>query len=105
MGDRTDRVAQFERLVYFHRNYHGFTGGHLKVSDYFTHVDTAKGYRAEIFFLPNRSGPSTIRGYTLVTGFFWNGTHSRRISCFSPVSTGLALAKPNATISHGRSSI
>jgi len=39
-------------LVYFHRNYHGFTGGHLKVSDYFNHVDTAKGYRAEIFFTP-----------------------------------------------------
>ena len=40
------------RRVYFHRDYHGFTGGHLKVWDYFSHVDAAEGYRAEIYFTP-----------------------------------------------------
>jgi hypothetical protein len=38
------------RLVYFHRNYRGFTGGSLKVWDYFNHVDAAEGYKSEIFF-------------------------------------------------------
>jgi hypothetical protein len=40
------------RRVYFHRDYRGFTGGHLKVWDYFSHVDAAEGYRAEIYFTP-----------------------------------------------------
>ena len=40
------------KKVYFHRDYRGFTGGHLKVWDYFNHVETAEGYRAEIYFTP-----------------------------------------------------
>jgi glycosyltransferase involved in cell wall biosynthesis len=40
------------KRVYFHRDYHGFQGGHLKVWDYFNHVDAAEGYRAEIYFTP-----------------------------------------------------
>ena len=40
------------RRAYFHRDYRGFTGGHLKVWDYFCHVDDAEGYRAAIYFTP-----------------------------------------------------
>jgi glycosyltransferase involved in cell wall biosynthesis len=40
------------KKVYFHRDYHGFRGGHLKVWDYFKHVDAAEGYSAEIYFTP-----------------------------------------------------
>jgi len=46
------RKASRMRRAYFHRDYRGFTGGHLKVWDYFCHVDAAEGYRAEIYFTP-----------------------------------------------------
>jgi hypothetical protein len=36
--------------VYFFRNYHGFTGGHLKVHHYFQHVEVADCYNPHIFF-------------------------------------------------------
>jgi glycosyltransferase involved in cell wall biosynthesis len=52
MRDRNEHIGQPVRLVHFHRNYHGFTGGHLKVWDYFNHINAAEGYRSEIFFTP-----------------------------------------------------
>jgi hypothetical protein len=45
-------LASRMRRVYFHRDYRGFTGGHLKVWDYFSHVDATQRYRAEIYFTP-----------------------------------------------------
>jgi len=52
MRDRGEHIGQPLRSVYFHRNYHGFAGGHLKVWDYFDHINAAEGYRSEIFFTP-----------------------------------------------------
>jgi len=52
MRDRSEHTGQPVRLVYFHRNYLGFTGGHLKVWDYFNHINAAERYRSEIFFTP-----------------------------------------------------
>ena len=36
--------------VLFHRDFAGFTGGHLKVWDYYQHIQSSKNYNAEIFF-------------------------------------------------------
>jgi hypothetical protein len=38
--------------VLFHRDFQNFTGGHLKVWDYFNHVNTAPGHHADIYFTP-----------------------------------------------------
>lgn len=38
------------RTVLFHRDFHGFRGGHLKVWHYFNHVRSAEGYAARICF-------------------------------------------------------
>lgn len=40
------------RTVLFHRNFQGFTGGHLKVWHYFDHVEDAEGWRARAYFSP-----------------------------------------------------
>lgn len=39
-----------DRQVLFHRDYRRFTGGHLKVWDYYNHVRSAAGWRPEIMF-------------------------------------------------------
>jgi hypothetical protein len=41
--------------VYFYRDYAGFTGGHLKVWNYFQHVKSSDQFDAEIFFTPQSS--------------------------------------------------
>jgi hypothetical protein len=51
LGDR-DRGEEMMR-VHFHRDYRGFSGGHLKVWDYFNHVNAAQGYQGEIYFTPH----------------------------------------------------
>jgi glycosyltransferase involved in cell wall biosynthesis len=38
------------RTVLFYRNFRGFTGGHLKVWEYFNHVRASSGYRPRIWF-------------------------------------------------------
>lgn len=38
------------RTILFYRNFRGFTGGHLKVYDYFNHVRASSGYRPRIWF-------------------------------------------------------
>ncbi len=38
------------RTVLFHRDFQGFTGGHLKVWHYFNHVACGANFRPEIFF-------------------------------------------------------
>jgi hypothetical protein len=40
------------RRVLFRRDFQNFTGGHLKVWDYFNHAAAAPGHRAEIYFTP-----------------------------------------------------
>lgn len=37
------------KKVLFHRHYQTFSGGHLKVLDYFRHTQAAEGYGAEIY--------------------------------------------------------
>ena len=43
-------VCQVVRTVLFHRDYQGFTGGHLKVWDYFRHAEHLDGWQAMIYF-------------------------------------------------------
>ena len=38
------------RVMLFHRDYRGFTGGHLKVRDYYSHAEHATGFSPRIFF-------------------------------------------------------
>ena len=38
--------------VLFHRDFQGFTGGHLKVWNYFEHVEATEGFQARIYFSP-----------------------------------------------------
>lgn len=40
------------RSMLFHRDFRGFTGGHLKVWNYFNHVETAPRWSAKIYFSP-----------------------------------------------------
>src|SRR5437764_8009277 len=39
-----------KRLVLFHRDFRRFTGGHLKVWNYFNHVRASDGYEPRIAF-------------------------------------------------------
>lgn len=41
-----------KKLVLFHRDFRDFTGGHLKVWDYFNHVAALPGYEPRIAFSP-----------------------------------------------------
>ncbi|MBD2484156.1 hypothetical protein [Planktothrix sp. FACHB-1365] len=41
--------------ILFYRDYGGFTGGHLKVWDYFNHVQFSKRYSPSIYFTPQSS--------------------------------------------------
>lgn len=41
------------RTMLFHRKYQAYTGGHLKVLDYYRHTLAAEGYRAEIYLTPD----------------------------------------------------
>jgi len=41
-----------QRVLLFHRDYRGFTGGHLKVRDYYSHAEHAAGFTPRIFFTP-----------------------------------------------------
>jgi len=39
-----------ERAVLFHRKFREFHGGHLKIWDYYNHVESAQGFYSQIFF-------------------------------------------------------
>ncbi len=39
-----------KKTILFHRDFAGFTGGHLKVWDYYCHVRSSDSFRAEIYF-------------------------------------------------------
>lgn len=41
--------------VLFHRNFRGFTGGHLKVWNYYQHIQSNNKYKSEIFFTKGSS--------------------------------------------------
>jgi hypothetical protein len=45
--------------VLFYRDFQNFTGGHLKVWDYYNHADTAPGYQADIYFSPSTCWDAT----------------------------------------------
>jgi hypothetical protein len=38
--------------VLFHRDFRGFTGGHLKVWDYYQYIQSSNSFHAEIYFTP-----------------------------------------------------
>ncbi len=42
-----------KKLVLFHRDFQGFTGGHLKVWNYFNHVAASPAYEPRIAFTPD----------------------------------------------------
>lgn len=48
-----------KRLVLFHRDFKRFTGGHLKVWNYFNHVRTSKSYEPRIAFTPESKWDET----------------------------------------------
>jgi hypothetical protein len=48
-----------KQLVLFHRDFRAFTGGHLKVWDYFNHVASSPAYEPRIAFSPETSWDST----------------------------------------------
>jgi hypothetical protein len=59
-----------KQLVLFHRDFQAFTGGHLKVWDYFNHVASSPAYEPRIAFSPETSWDSTnpwsgSRGYVV----------------------------------------
>lgn len=41
------------RTLLFHRDYRSFTGGHLKVYQYFLHTQESARFRPQIYFTPN----------------------------------------------------
>ena len=41
-----------KKTILFHRDFKGFTGGHLKVWDYYQHVLISDDFKPEIFFTP-----------------------------------------------------
>jgi hypothetical protein len=47
------------RRVLFRRDFRNFTGGHLKVWDYFNHAGAAPDHRAEIYFTPETRWDAT----------------------------------------------
>ena len=47
------------QVVLFHRDFRGPTGGHLKLWDYFCHVQNIAGYQAQIFFSPDSTWDQT----------------------------------------------
>src|SRR5207248_7962383 len=48
-----------KRLVLFHRDFRGFTGGHLKVWNYFNHVRASKSFEPRIAFTPGSKWDET----------------------------------------------
>lgn len=42
--------AHFSKKILFHRDFHGFSGGHLKVRNYFDHINRIPGFHAQIYF-------------------------------------------------------
>jgi glycosyltransferase involved in cell wall biosynthesis len=48
-----------KRIVLFHRDFRRFTGGHLKVWNYFNHVRAAKSYEPRIAFTPESKWDET----------------------------------------------
>lgn len=48
------------RVLLFHRDYRGLTGGHLKVRHYYAHAEHSAAYRPRIYFTPGSTiGPGT----------------------------------------------
>lgn len=51
----TEQAKPPESSILFYRDYRGFTGGHLKVWDYFNHVTFSESYSPSIYFTPQSS--------------------------------------------------
>jgi len=54
-----------KKLVLFHRDFRAFTGGHLKVWDYFNHVASSPDHEARITFSPGSKWNSTNPWFNL----------------------------------------
>ena len=55
----TDSSSPRKKVVLFHRDFRRFTGGHLKVWDYFNHVAASKSHEARIAFTPESKWDET----------------------------------------------
>src|SRR3977135_3980913 len=70
-SDQSSRVRDpSKQLVLFHRDFRVFTGGHLKVWDYFNHVASSPTHEPRIAFSPESKWDSTnpwvhSRGYVV----------------------------------------
>jgi glycosyltransferase involved in cell wall biosynthesis len=64
-----------KKAVYFYRNYRGFTGGHLKVWDYYNHVKHSTGFFPFIFF---------GKGSSFETDNPWKVDHDSRMPEWNP---------------------
>mgnify|MGYP006429932069 CR=1 FL=1 len=60
------------KIVLFHRSYKRFTGGHMKVLDYFQHTKITKGYDPSIYVTPDS-----------IADHPWNREPSV-VSCYDP---------------------
>jgi hypothetical protein len=69
-----------KRSVLFYRNYHGLTGGHLKVRDYFQHVRSTSEFTPRIFFSPGSSDLAQT---------LWSQDHAFVVDKWEPCSADL----------------
>jgi hypothetical protein len=56
------------KRILFHRDYEAFSGGHMKVFDYFRHTQAAEGYVAEIYVTPGSRPDHLWRGEATLLG-------------------------------------
>ena len=68
--------------VLFYRDFRNFTGGHLKVWDYFNHVNAAPDYRAGIYFTPESLWDVTNP---------WLAIRDRALTAWSPHETDVVF--------------
>ena len=68
-----------QRVLLFHRDFHGLTGGHLKVRHYFGHAGHSRRFQPRIYFTPE-----SLRGGVNP----WNGISPPPLECWRPAEAG-----------------
>jgi glycosyltransferase involved in cell wall biosynthesis len=63
--------------ILFHRYFQGFTGGHMKVKDYMSHIDTSNWIRSRVF-VDSSSNPNHL----------WQG-HPGLVQSYNPVDADI----------------
>ena len=72
--------------VVFHRHYRGFTGGHLKVLDYFHHVRASPGHHPAIYFTRNSD---------LTAGHPWSASPETHLEKWEPEKADILFLAGN----------